>query len=54
MNFMRDDNGVPHPTTCGIFTEKKICTCRVPAEAKVAQNMIAAAAALAQDIKNGR
>jgi hypothetical protein len=50
MNFMRDDDGVPHLVGCGIFTEKKICTCRKPAEAKAAQEMVDAASAVAQGI----
>lgn len=37
---MRDNEGVPHPTTCGIFGTSKICTHLTPIEFQDSKNLI--------------
>ncbi len=39
IQYMHDSNGVPHPTTCAIFSGGK-CDCRSAAEQQIAKQMI--------------
>jgi hypothetical protein len=50
MNFMRDENGVPHPSTCGIFKTTKKCTCRDEAALQADRDMVVAAAQIGEEI----
>lgn len=52
MSFMRDNSGIPHPITCGIFGPSKTCDHLSPTQLEESEWIIGATTSLGEDIWN--